>query len=249
MSSHQSVGRLKPPSKSSALLPKYNIRPPTRSMLLLSYVAIAHSFVLTAAFTTPQNQLRPVRNSGSYGIQRVHDSISTKLYNLFKDDDEDDDLDNYDFKTAAQIRKARKLLRDAKKKMEEPKSEKVDGGVNGEVKEEKPASVPLPFFAARPPSAEKIKSKTSSGIVADGATMTALSNSEPWELRPLNQMFVREPRSDYDGNLISADDSDKMGKLAEKDLARNILALKRELQNEDFKKVFDQRNRWIGDVD
>jgi hypothetical protein len=218
--------------------------------VLLTYVAIAYSFVLTSAFTPLHNQVRSVCKPASYGIQCGHDKISTRLYNLFKDEDDDDDLDNYDFKTAAQIRKARKLLRDTKMKMEQSKSEKVNeaGEVNGVAKQEKPPE-PLPFFAARPPSAKKIKSKTSSGIVADGATMTALSNSEPWESRPLNQMFASEARSDYDGNLISADEIERMGKLAERDLARNILALKRELQNEDFKKVFDQRNRWIGDVD
>ncbi|KAK1746752.1 hypothetical protein QTG54_002096 [Skeletonema marinoi] len=53
----------------------------------------------------------------------------------------------------------------------------------------------LPFFAQKSFTAtaidhtQKIKSKTKSGeIIADGDTMTSLSNSEPWELRSLTDI-------------------------------------------------------------
>lgn len=224
-------------------------------VLLLVCLASAHSFATTSAFIAPRRQdvMTYINAPPSIplGTQRLHDVTSTQLYNLFED--EDDDLEKYDFKTAAQIRKARKLLEEAKKKMEATETVKIDGA-NGEAKGSKTESkkeetTVLPFFASRSstPSAKKIKSKTNSGIVADGATMTTLSDSEPWELRPLNQMFLREPRSDYDGNLVS--ESSDGSKLAEKDLARSIMNMKRQLQGEDFKKVFDQRNRWIGEIE
>ena len=218
---------------------KMIITTPSISVLLLACAITASSLRIASAFS-PQTIDRQLCNKHHLGRRHV-----TKVYNLFKDSsEEDDDLDDYDFKTAAQIRKARKLLRDAKKKIEEPKRESAS-----EVAPKEPQP-PLPFFASRSsaPSSKKIKSKTSSGIIADGATMSTLSASEPWELRPLNDLFAREPRSDYDGNIVSGDVSDG-SKLAEKDLARNIMALKRSLQGEDFKVVFDQRNRWIGDIE
>jgi hypothetical protein len=208
---------------------------------------IAYSSTPTLAFTPPQSTKShitaqsPVRSKSA----RTHDVTSTKRNNLFKEDDDDeDDLDDYDYKTAAQIRKARKLLKDAKKKMEEPKTTQAAAEQSAE-------APPLPFFATRSstPSSQKIKSKTSSGIVADGATMTTISASEPWELRPLNQMFVREPRTDYDGNLVTETSDGSKSTLAEKDLAKNILSLKRLLRGEDFKVVFDSRNRFIGDIE
>ena len=84
--------------------------------------------------------------------------------------------------------------------------------------------------------------------------MTTLSNSEPWELRSLSDIgFESEARSDYDGNVVEVDlngDVVKGGQtLAERDLAASIYNLRKVLQNEDFKNVFDPRNRFIGEVD
>ena len=191
------------------------------------------------------------------------------MYNLFpKDafdrddflDDDDDEFDGekYDPAVAAQIRKAKQLLNDTKRKQEEKAKEaaKVAAGAESEAtssgskKEEK---TKLPFFAARSftssaaQTSKKIKSKTQSGeIVADGETMAALSKSEAWERRSLGQMFQKEKRVDFDGNVV---EEDRDRALSEKDLARNIFNLRRQLQDNDFKRVFDDRNRFIGEID
>eukprot|EP00956_Cyclotella_meneghiniana_P021138 scaffold38052_cov68-Cyclotella_meneghiniana.AAC.6 len=225
------------------------------SILLLVCATTSNSIQLTSAFTAPaKNQVRTYDSNAILVRHRSHNcGSSTQLYNLFDDDDnEDDDLDKYDYKTAAQIRKARKLLKDAKKKIEAELDDKINGATLNGSSKGKESSTPLPFFASRNTSSttQKIKSTTSSGIVADGATMTDLSNSEPWESRPLNTIFVNEPRSDYDGNIVMDDYAgERKSTLAERDLARNILALRRQLQDEDFQKVFNSRNRWIGDVE
>ena len=185
--------------------------------------------------------------------QRTHHARSTALQN-FKDDDDDDedaDLENYDPAIAAQIRKARKLLRDAKQKMEIEEKQQQNADESSTT-----PTAPLPFFAQQSFTAtaidhtQKIKSKTKSGdIIADGDTMTSLSNSEPWERRSLSDIgFESEARSDYDGNLIAADEDVKR-KLAERDLAASIYNLRKVMQNEDFRRVFDARNRFIGEVD
>ena len=76
--------------------------------------------------------------------------------------------------------------------------------------------------------------------------MAALSKSEAWERRSLGQMFQKEKRVDFDGNVV---EEDKERALSEKDLARNIFNLRRQLQDNDFKRVFDDRNRFIGEID
>lgn len=105
---------------------------------------------------------------------------------------------------------------------------------------------------------KKIKSTTSSGsIIADGESMTQISHSEPWARRSLSDMFVREARTDYDGNVIvvqgceeGEENMDKVGSvLADRDVVASIWNLRKTLQNEDFNKVFDSRNRFIGDLD
>ena len=157
------------------------------------------------------------------------------MQNFASDDDEDEedaDLENYDAAVAAQIRKARKLLKDAKKKMDPPPS-----STNEQQQQQSDDDTSsLPFFAQKSftskamSNAQKIKSKTNSGIIADGAAMTSLSNSEPWELRSLSQIgFESEARSDYDGNIVEVDTS-ATSSLADKDVAMSIYNLRKTLQ-------------------
>lgn len=193
---------------------------------------------------------------------RVVPRHSTQLYNLFpKDDlfpktdfdrdpflDEDDGLEGFDPAMAAQIRKARQLLNDSKRKQREQEEAVAKAAESGEE-----SAKSLPFFAAKSltssasQNAQKIKSKNESGeIIADGETMASLSKSEPWERRSLSQMFDKEKGEDYDGNEV---DPDLQRALAERDIASSIYNMRKYLQNEDFRKVFDSRNRFIGDVE
>ena len=198
---------------------------------------------------------------------------TTALQNSNDDDDdeEDADLENYEPKVAAQIRKARKLIRDAKKKMIDSEQQQQqqqqqqqlsdsDESSSSSTKKGGEPAVALPFFATQSSSlftamaidhTQKIKSKTKSGdIIADGDTMTSLSNSEPWELRSLPDIgFHSEARSDFDGNLVEVDEDSTKKKISERDLAASIYNLRKVLKNEDFRRVFDSRNRFIGEVD
>lgn len=80
--------------------------------------------------------------------------------------------------------------------------------------------------------------------------MTALSKSEPWEARSLKDLkFTKEPRSDYDGNVVDENANGSGARMADKDVAVSIYNLRKMLQGEDFKKVFDSRNRFIGEID
>ncbi|KAL3789277.1 hypothetical protein HJC23_000343 [Cyclotella cryptica] len=234
---------------------------PAISLLFLAFTATALCVTSAFAFLSPQNPSRiSSKNAASLkslppGPHRAYDSSFTKLKHSAQDkfedgndDDDDDNLDDYDYKTAAQIRKARQLLKDAKKKIKNKQKQQQQitetiNGSNTTVASQNES--PLPFFATRSATtlatqnSQKIKSKTSSGIIADGETMSLLSKSEPWELRPLSQMFQKEPRSDFDGNVVEEINGKKGGSsaLAEKDLAMSIFALRKMLQNEDFKRV------------
>ncbi|KAL3784737.1 hypothetical protein ACHAW5_001604 [Stephanodiscus triporus] len=84
--------------------------------------------------------------------------------------------------------------------------------------------------------------------------MAAISKVERWERRTLSQMmFRREARTDYDGSLVTGEEEEGMDKvgsvLADRDVARSIYNLRKSMRNEDFMRVFDSRNRFIGEVD
>lgn len=189
------------------------------------------------------------------------------------DDGDDDYAERYDPDVAAQLRKARQLLDDVakknsmKKKEDEEGSEIISSSSTQAVAASSSSSLSasaLPFFAARTSSAsstttnsKKIKSKTQTGsIIADGESMALLSKSEPWEIRSLSQLKFREEATlDYDGNTDEdATNDDGTGKttsssLADRDVASSIYNLRKMLRNEDFMKVFDSRNRFIGELD
>ena len=185
------------------------------------------------------------------------------------DDGDDDYAERYDPDVAAQLRKARQLLDDvakknsSKKKEDEEGSEIISSRSTQAVAASSSSASVLPFFAARTSSAsstttnsKKIKSKTQTGsIIADGESMALLSKSEPWEIRSLSQLKFREEATlDYDGNTDEdATNDDGTGKtsssLADRDVASSIYNLRKMLRNEDFMKVFDSRNRFIGELD
>ena len=191
--------------------------------------------------------------------KRPRHPASTRLYNLPKKDegDDEDDLSRYDPEIAAQIRKARQLVKESKLKMaKERKAAELaataNGDTNGAAADRPaddvtvPAAAPLPFFAAQGTSPEKIKSKTEGGVIADGEKMASLSESESWEKRSLSQMFAKEKRIDFDGNLVENDEGKA---IAKKDIAMAMFNLRKQLQNEDFKTVFNSRNPFIGEVE
>ena len=60
-------------------------------------------------------------------------------------------------------------------------------------------------------------------------------------------MFTKEARKDWDGNDVLNEIDGSV--LADRDVARAIYNLRKSMQNDDFKKVFDARNRFIGEVD
>ena len=81
-------------------------------------------------------------------------------------------------------------------------------------------------------------------VTADGEKMAALSEKEEWQVRSLLEVFENE-LNESDGDVYSLASK----QLAERDVAASIWNLRKELQMEDYKKIFDAKNRFIGETE
>lgn len=112
-------------------------------------------------------------------------------------------------------------------------------GVENESDEEKES---IPFFAAaavKNKSGKKdkvIKNKNEDGTFStDGDLMAKLSEEEEWDLRPLLEVFKNEKEKGPQSLNV------------DRDISQSMYNLRKVLQTEDFMKIFDKRNRFIGD--
>jgi hypothetical protein len=89
----------------------------------------------------------------------------------------------------------------------------------------------------------KVKSRNSdTGLVmADGERMAELSEQEPWEYRSIYEIFSSSSNSN--------DDNENPTSRVEiqTDVMASIQNLRKVLQTEDYRKIFDPRNRFIGE--
>jgi glutaredoxin-related protein len=69
--------------------------------------------------------------------------------------------------------------------------------------------------------------------------MAKLSEEEEWESRPILEVFETE---EQEGEKASFN-----AKNVDRDIAKSMFNLRKSLQTEDFMKIFDKRNIFIGD--
>ena len=153
-----------------------------------------------------------------------------------------------------QLAKAKELIERTKQKMEKKEKaaatavSKDDGEAEettGTVSDDDDDEV-LPFFAVDPTAAEKrrelvtkTKDEESGLITTDGEKMASLAEGEKWESRGLYDLFENE-REEDEANLVKE-------ARASRDVARNMMGLKRIMKKEDFDAIFDKRNLFIGE--
>ncbi|KAL3937362.1 MAG: hypothetical protein SGBAC_007529 [Bacillariaceae sp.] len=144
--------------------------------------------------------------------------------------------DSVDIEISKQVARAKELLAKSKAKIEEKELEVLN-------EEKKEKSDPVPFFAAKSASTDqasrkkkftKNKNEETGLATFDGDKMVELSASEEWEVRPLNQVFENESKESDDP-------------FANRDVAASIFNLRKTLQTDDYLKIFDKRNRFIGE--
>jgi hypothetical protein len=108
---------------------------------------------------------------------------------------------------------------------------------------------PLPFFASREavPLVDNKRQKVIKSIdqetgliTTDGEKMARLSEEEAWEARSLFEVFENEI-ADKDAYSVTSK------QLATRDVAASIWNLRKTLQSDDYRKIFDEKNRFIGE--
>lgn len=140
-----------------------------------------------------------------------------------------------------QLERAKAALAGARAKME-AREQAEAGIVDDEGKEKNGKKESVPFFAmnAADENGKKekvIKDKNEDGLfTTDGDLMAKLSEEEEWESRPLMGVFKNEREEEPDPIGINAD------------IGQNMYNLRKSLQTEDFGKIFDKRNYFIGDA-
>ena len=105
----------------------------------------------------------------------------------------------------------------------------------------------IPFFATsasmdrrtKREHVTKSRSEETGLITADGEKMARLSEIEQWELRSLLEVFENEGSEDVSSAASK--------QLAERDMAASIFNLRKQMQTEDYRRIFDSRNRFIGE--
>lgn len=100
----------------------------------------------------------------------------------------------------------------------------------------------LPFFASATAETkngkkEKVmKKKNEDGLfTTDGDLMAKLSEEETWERRPLMEVFKDEK------------EKGPVSKNVDRDIGQSMYNLRKKLQTDDFLRIFDKKNHFIGE--
>jgi hypothetical protein len=149
---------------------------------------------------------------------------------------------NGDDEISQGVQRARALLEKTKAKLAAQAASKAmsdendgDGETQG-----------VPFFASQPAGAvddtqrrdqvTKYRDETTGLITTDGEKMAAMSEQEVWETRSLLDLNDEVP-----------DKSTASKRLADRDVAASIYNMRKLLQVNDYRKIFDTKNRFIGE--
>jgi len=142
---------------------------------------------------------------------------------LYSSSSVDDDI-------SRQLAKARALLDQAKAKVAQEKEQS-----NIDTSNEKNSNGEQDKKTKRDTVTKSMNEETGL-ITTDGELMAELSEEEDWEVRGLLDVFESEIKDDSVTNS-----------LAERDVAASIQAMRISMQNDDYQKIFDSRNRFIGE--
>mmetsp|Transcript_9489 Transcript_9489/g.10535 ORF Transcript_9489/g.10535 Transcript_9489/m.10535 type:complete len:190 (-) Transcript_9489:211-780(-) len=144
---------------------------------------------------------------------------------------------------AKELAKARELLAETR--------EQLDAMEYEEKRNQPPINKETPFFAkaaATQKIAERSKrelvvksGKKDEVITVKGDEMAKLSEGENWEARPLGEAFENELNENEDVYSLATK------QLAQSDVAARIWNLRKTMQTDDYKRIFDKKNRFIGE--
>jgi len=146
----------------------------------------------------------------------------------------------FDDDTAKQIHRAKKLLEEAKKKLVSNPSSIPPSSPSQQQQQRTISSSDTSSHLSsinRKDQLIKSTNQETGLFTTDGELMAALSAQEEWEMKRLLEIFDSEME----------EESDVSKQIANRDVVSSVRNLKRELQNEDYEKIFDTKNRFIGE--
>ena len=197
-----------------------------------SFVWNSHRFIIcVVVFLTCADLIASFTTVGTKQFSKTA-TTGSRLFLSSQDDD-----------IARQVAKAKELLESVKAKMAAKEAAAKSEEDASKEDESKPKEL---FFGEENEDSRRnriIKNKDeSTGLVqADGELMAALSADEQWEARSLLEVFESELDEDEDPYSLASQ------QLASRDVAASIRNLRRQMQLGDYQKIFDSRNRFIGE--
>lgn len=174
----------------------------------------------------------------SLRVDRI-DPSSTKIENTARHNHVlcmaaiDDDL-------SIQLSKAKELLAKAKAKIRAQEKAKENSDGVSSIQNSDPASKKNKENDMAEKRSQVVNSETDSGLITtDAEMMLSLAEEEEWEARYLLDVFERE---------VQEDEVKRQKINLDRDIAKNMFGLRRSLINGDYERIFDKRNRRIGDI-
>jgi hypothetical protein len=142
------------------------------------------------------------------------------------------------------LARAKEVLKKSKAKLESRASQATAGGES-----KAPVAAALPFFASKKVTVDpqrrerviKARDDKTGLVTADGEKMAAMSEQEEWQVRSLFEVFENEMGETADVY------SQTSLQLADRDLVAGVWNLRKSMHNDDYAKIFDKRNRFIGE--
>eukprot|EP00587_Corethron_hystrix_P010766 CAMPEP_0113304776 /NCGR_PEP_ID=MMETSP0010_2-20120614/4652_1 /TAXON_ID=216773 ORGANISM="Corethron hystrix, Strain 308" /NCGR_SAMPLE_ID=MMETSP0010_2 /ASSEMBLY_ACC=CAM_ASM_000155 /LENGTH=212 /DNA_ID=CAMNT_0000159031 /DNA_START=118 /DNA_END=756 /DNA_ORIENTATION=+ /assembly_acc=CAM_ASM_000155 len=135
---------------------------------------------------------------------------------------------------------AKKLVEDTKVKIEsEDKSKETEERLSdtSQISENMQSTIPKSAEERRLYLLDGVSPDSNGKVRPSAKLMEQLAEEEDWELRLIEEMF--------EDQIPQPSEMDK--RLQKKDIGRSLMMLRRQLQDDDFRKVFNSRNPRIGE--
>ncbi|CAB9496544.1 expressed unknown protein [Seminavis robusta] len=155
------------------------------------------------------------------------------------------------------LARAKAVLEKSKQKLEQNQQTAAAAAAAAAATEESSSTTTtsssnLPFFAAKKATANtdpqrrrerviKARDESTGLITADGEKMAAMSEQEEWEIRPLSEVFDNEMEENADVYSLASQ------QLADRDVVASIWNLRKVMKTEDYMRIFDKKNWFIGE--
>jgi hypothetical protein len=145
-----------------------------------------------------------------------------------------------------ELQRAREILEKSKAKLaaRQQQQQQQPGTSMGAV-----GNASVPYFAATTTGKRvvsrdgivKSRCEKTGRILADGEKMAQISEQEEWEIRSIDEVFQNEDNKYKDLYSLASK------QLAERDVAASIWNLRQKMHTEDYQRIFDKKNHFIGE--